>query len=519
MGTFTINFTCTYMNSVHVSNSIYFVIFMPHKLSFHAIIRSHLYMRHFLRKSNMFRIPTVISHCTKMDVCYKGRKYRFLYPLAPDFICSLCSHIVVEAQRTICGHLYCKQCLYQATRGQRGQCTACGSTLTPPFFSNDSRVDNQVKNLEVRCPNSPCSLTGSLVDVEDHVEARCIFQRISCPNQGCDFASTRAKVDEHRLMSCPYRQCSCRYCKTPCIYNLLPSHYHQCPSYPLSCPYGCPQFNIPREEMDNHLKVCPEQLVQCPFYTFGCRTHVARRKLKFHEEEDKNAHLRLSVSHVVELSQTVNNLQTLSQLAPSQNTPTQQSAYSQTRQSLFMPRQTGEGHSSTEDRVLHASQQDPTWLCNTALFPSMPWIVKMDKFEENRAVNVDWTSPPVFTDPTGYKFTLTVNAFGSILPGYISIYLALMRGPCDNILQWPCKRTIRVSLLNQQQDDGHHSIIIDYKDVPSYVSTQVEAYNFQRGTGWGKDEFVSHDELERRDNNCQYLKNNCLFFKIEQMVE
>ena len=476
-----------------------------------------------------------------MDACYRGKLYCFLEPLSRDLLCSLCSDVVYEAQRTTCGHVYCKRCLHQAVQRRGCRCAVCGAAITPPFFFNDIEVDRQVKNLAVQCP--VCALDVSLSNVEEHLELRCRCKVIPCPNPGCHFTAVRSVVEEHGLTSCSYRQSTCAYCKEPLTYNERHAHYRQCSRYPLPCPYGCGQFTIPRKEMEQHLKICPEQVVECPFRQFGCQELVARRKLKFHEEEGKDNHLRLSLGHVAQLSQTVDTLQTsLSQLAPSH---TQEQTYQHPvfapSQSLLPPDsqeewETQQAATSVSDIVCipdtqlaksHTPIQNkdrpitlPSWLRNASLFPSMPWVVKVDKFEDKCKEKIDIVSQPFFTDPAGYKFSLTVMPCGSVLPGYVSVYLALMKGPSDNILQWPCREIVRVSLLNQMQDDHHHSMTVDYRRIPRHLSNRVEAYHVSRGSGWGNDQFISHNDLpDNGERSCQYLKNDCLFFKIEQLRE
>ena len=58
------------------------------------------------------------------------------------------------------------------------------------------------------------------------------------------------------------------------------------------CPNQCEIGTIPRGKVDQHLRKCPLQLVECEFAKIGCQERVLRRDLTHHMEEGAKHHLR-----------------------------------------------------------------------------------------------------------------------------------------------------------------------------------------------------------------------------------
>ena len=50
-------------------------------------------------------------------------------------------------------------------------------------------------------------------------------------------------------------------------------------------------MNVPRENLKEHMKVCPLEIVQCQYCNVGCEAKMARKDLVKHDEEKTNEHL------------------------------------------------------------------------------------------------------------------------------------------------------------------------------------------------------------------------------------
>ena len=151
------------------------------------------------------------------------------------------------------------------------------------------------------------------------------------------------------------------------------------------------------------------------------------------------------------------------------------------------------------------------WLQNTpTCYPCPPWVIKMEGFLEKKKYNMQWYSDPVYSHFGGYKMCLRVDANGNRIGGgkdtHVSVFAYLMQGDNDDNLKWPFKGTIKVSLLNQLEDGQHHT-----KSPWTSFNDRITEQERASG-GQGLDQFVSHQDL---DYNCQYLKDDTLFFRVD----
>ena len=165
--------------------------------------------------------------------------------------------------------------------------------------------------------------------------------------------------------------------------------------------------------------------------------------------------------------------------------------------------------------VLNPLQQK-TWLTNKVIRREPPWVVKMTAFQETK--NKEWYSDPVHSHFGGYKMCLRVdaNGDGDGEGTHVSVFTYLMRGGNDDNLKWPFKGTIEVSLLNQLEDGQHYTRELWSPDeVSEDVSGRV-TWRARAVSGWGYPQFIHQQDLIYKvDQNCQYLKDDTLFFRVD----
>ena len=167
------------------------------------------------------------------------------------------------------------------------------------------------------------------------------------------------------------------------------------------------------------------------------------------------------------------------------------------------------------------SLEHKTWMMNKTLQkkPVPPWVIKMEGFQKKEEENKVWFSDPVYSHFGGYKMCLRVdaNGYGNGKGTHVSVFVNMMRGDNDDNLKWPFKGTIKVSLLNQLEDGQHHTkqVWSPGSDVPESNSRRVT--EGERGKhSWGYSQFICHrDLIYKVDHNCQYLKNDTLFFRVD----
>ena len=115
--------------------------------------------------------------------------------------------------------------------------------------------------------------------------------------------------------------------------------------------------------------------------------------------------------------------------------------------------------------------------------------------------------------------TVYANGRNKVKGTHVCVYIYLMRGDNDDNLKWPFKGTIKVSLLNQLENGYHHPMEVwsAEDDVPEDISGRVTRGEKVRGRGCFR--FVSHHDLDYcSSKNCQYLKDDTIFFRVDCVV-
>ncbi len=101
---------------------------------------------------------------------------------------------------------------------------------------------------------------------------------------------------------------------------------------------------------------------------------------------------------------------------------------------------------------------------------------------------------------------------------HVSCYIYLMRGVFDYHLKWPFRGAITITLLNQREDKNHHTDTFDFNDqTPDCMTARVTGGDKAGvNSGGRRPHFISHTELGYKPaTNCQYLVNNCLYFRVK----
>ena len=269
-------------------------------------------------------------------------------------------------------------------------------------------------------------------------------------------------MDNHLKHKCPNRQYQCPHCKdTGRHYEITTTHLDTCPKLKIPCPNAQCNASVPRCELSDHRTKCLFEEVHCKYAGIGCEEKPLRKDLQQHEN-DYMLHLQLAV-------ETVNQQQ---------------------KEMKVM-----------EDVIAHTQ-------------PS-PCVLKMPKFNQHKKVQDTWYSPPFYIHSGSYKMCINVdaNGIGSVKGTHISVFACLMRGKNDDNLSWPFMGEVTITLLNQLEDKNHHTKLVKYPCVA--IEENKRVVNSDRGRGYGLFEFISCDQLGyNAEQNCQYLKDDCLYFRI-----
>ena len=325
-----------------------------------------------------------------------------------------------------------------------------------------STGERHILSLKVKCDNG-CNWIGELCSLEEHL-INCDLSLLPCPNE-CKKGKKilellRKDIAVHKEV-CPRRQYKCSLCQEAGEYKeRTTTHLKECPKVKISCPNNGCNKHIQRCNMPQHRQKCMFEPVPCKYAKISCEINVPRKDLDEHQN-DTQKHLQLAIDTVC-------------------------------RQEMTIKRQ--------EEEITQLK--------------SMPIKFKITSFSKLKACNEIVYSPAFYTSPGGYKMCIRVDTNGGgVGKGtHVSVYAYLMRGENDDNLPWPFTGTVTVELLNQLEDDNHYSDKTTFP--PDEVSQRVE--NKERASnGYGSTRYISHSDLGyNAKKRCQYLKNDCLYFKV-----
>uniref|UniRef100_A0A2K6L4A9 TNF receptor-associated factor n=1 Tax=Rhinopithecus bieti TaxID=61621 RepID=A0A2K6L4A9_RHIBE len=310
----------------------------------------------------------------------------------------------------------------------------------------------------VPCPNR-CPMKLSRRDLPAHLQHDCPKRRLKCEFCGCDFSGEayeshegmcpqesvycenkcgarmmRRLLAQHATSECPKRTQPCTYCTKEFVFDTIQSHQYQCPRLPVPCPNQCGVGTVAREDLPGHLKdSCSTALVLCPFKDSGCKHRCPKLAMARHVEESVKPHLAMMCALV-----------------------------SRQRQELQELRRELEELSVGSDGVL---------------------IWKIGSYgrrlqEAKAKPNFECFSPAFYTHKYGYKLQVSafLNGNGSGEGTHLSLYIRVLPGAFDNLLEWPFARRVTFSLLDQSD--------------PGLVPAQVLCPKSHRGVGVGDGEGV-----------------------------
>ena len=320
------------------------------------------------------------------------------------------------------------------------------------------------------CDNSSngCEWTGELRSLDKHMTS-CGFTLLPCPNRCLKsnrllFQLLRKDLERHVKEECPKRQYECLHCQEAGEYwERMTTHLEECPMKEVPCPKRRCNVHIARRNLAEHRQECQFEMVPCKFATIGCEEEVMRKDLREHQE-DSEQHLQLAIDTVY-------------------------------RQQAIIREQ--------ENKLARLQSKE------------MPMLYKLTCYEHHKGADDEAYSPAFYTSPGGYKMCLGVyaNGNGEGDGTCVSVGAYLMKGENDDHLPWPFTGKVTVELLNQLEDINHHSKTLTFR--PNIQVSERVMDEERSSKSWGMPRYISHSALGyNAAKNCQYLKDDCLYFRI-----
>lgn len=121
-------------------------------------------------------------------------------------------------------------------------------------------------------------------------------------------------------------------------------------------------------------------------------------------------------------------------------------------------------------------------------------------------------SQPFYTSRYGYKAALSVflNGNGAGEGKYLSVYIKLLPGEYDNVLDWPFLLPVSFTIFDQCSDpDMRVNITESFVPDPTWKHFQKPSKDIE-SLGFGYPKFVSHEILKSRD----YIKDDSIIVKV-----
>ena len=461
-----------------------------------------------------------------------GHECEFVDQVPEDYFCQQCSHVAREPQiASCCTEVFCKACI-EAVIEDKQPCPSCESTDISSLGPH-KKYQPKILALKVHCSlkDCGCEWAGQLQHLDAHLDLTtgdCVYVDVDCPSK-CNQKVKKRNVDTHLANHCPNRDYTCPHCSFKATFREVSEHFEVCRYYPLVCPNRC-GASFERDVLEDHMKMCGLQKVQCEFSYTGCGAEFIRDDQKEHMEQNTQKHLALVAATTLRISQTFE-----------QKLQEQQRAFDQKfeekdkhirmmleEQKVFekkLEEQQKEFHK--QQRMLEEKLEEKDHQIKMLREQQnrlhikvgiLPYHIILTKFQDKKAKNLAFRSPSVYTRFTGYKFELSLRPNGPLSHTvghgtHVAVFVYSVKGDHDDILKFPARFTITLELLNQHRDQDHHR---------RHIQCEVtrERIGNKHNSCIGSDSiFILHLFLEwDACKQTQYLKNDCLKFRITEIV-
>ena len=490
-------------------------------------------------------------------------------PQEPQKDCPICLVGLREPfQVTCCSCSFCRTCIERVLTNKKA-CPTCNETN----FSAFSGLQRELYSFRVQClhQKSGCHWTGELGELDGHLNldpelsrqlVGCAFAEVACTHC-CEYFQRR-HVHAHQSEACPQRPFSCDYCEDyRSVYqDVVNNHWPVCKCYPVPCPNQCGV--IPeRQNVETHVNtVCPLTVVNCDFHYAGCEVQLVRKNMPTHLAESLATHISLLTtqtqtlagrggqenlfSHLSflalqnqqlvqlilrqqddledlqeDLEESQRKIQALERVQQAQVTvikELQKSSETSKHEIEGLKLKVNEDVEQEVSKVRKLQDRDRSSLQTLLQHTGMlPFEFRITNFERMKKSKSSRFGPPFYTHPQGYKMCLSINAngHGKGKGTHVSVFAYLMRGEFDNNLKWPFRGDIVLQLCNQLEDKRHRGDTIDFSKTtdPKVINRVTNGERTESGRGTPV--FIAHNDLNfNAANNCQYLKDDCLHFRI-----
>ena len=234
-----------------------------------------------------------------------GYKCEFVQPYTEDFVCKICKYVARECSlTTCCGETFCQACISQVLEDKK-PCPSCRKQEFVTYLN--PKYQQRILALEVCCTmkDRGCDWRAKLEHLEAHLDintGECEHVDIECPNK-CKQAVQKREMTKHLTNDCPKRDFYCQHCNFRATYEVVcDTHWPECKNYPVQCPNACMVGAVERGDLEDHLKQCSLQEVECEFSYAGCNERLERQHMERHMQESTQKHLAMMSAATLRMS-------------------------------------------------------------------------------------------------------------------------------------------------------------------------------------------------------------------------
>ena len=234
-----------------------------------------------------------------------GYECEFVDQVPEDYFCKQCKHVAREPTiASCCIEVFCKACIEAVIKDEK-PCPSCQKTNISFFFH--TKFHPKILALKVHCSlkDRGCEWTGQRQHLDTHLDLTtgdCVYVDVDCPKE-CNQKVQKCNVDTHLANHCPNRDYTCPHCSFKATFCEVSEHFEACQNYPLVCPNRC-GASFKRNVLEDHMKMCGQQKLQCEFSYAGCEAGFIRDQQKEHMEQNTQKHLALVAAATLRISQT-----------------------------------------------------------------------------------------------------------------------------------------------------------------------------------------------------------------------
>ena len=439
-----------------------------------------------------------------------------------------------------------------------------GCTWTGELRSLEKHLVKDIDNkrgcpfTELHC-NNGCGVVMQRRLVEGHLKLECELREVKC--EYCNTTGSYQWINSSHHEECPKYPVECpNHCEVGHVRREeISGHLEECPLAIVECPYaavGCESVVRRKEEME-HVMGSVGQHMEYNKNVILANQNEFRNRLDVKEQEMENVKQDLRTKQQElkdvkrDLQATKNRLDTKEQAMVSINKDLQdtkdklkttitekgreldevrKNAEENNKSLQKMIQQLKDKLEGTEQSLQHQLKVNTAQLqlqvetifnCNWPLHLNylansgnkvVPVVIKLAEFKRHE-IQEAFHSTEFYTRDKGYKMYLSVFPRGSNY--YVTVGPCLMKGDHDDHLTWPVKGTLTVQLLNQLSDDNHSEPVKFHfngsgKECQRLMKAITKSFN-----GVWSNRFIHHNRLSYdADKKCQYLKDDCVFFRV-----